>query len=73
MSLIQAIEDGDELAILIETRKIVAEQLNSCDNGHDLSSLSDKMVKLCERITELEKQQKPKRKTTLDAVRKIKK
>ena len=36
-------------------------------------SLADKMVKLCERITELEKQQKPKRKTALDAVRMVKK
>lgn len=73
MSLKQAIESGDELAILTETRKIVGAQLDACENGHDLSSLSDKMVKLCERITELEKQRKPKHKTALDAVRKVKK
>ena len=71
MSLMQAVDDGDELAILIETRRIVAEQMDACENGHDLSSLSDKMVRICERITELEKQRKPKRKTALDAVRKI--
>ena len=73
MNLIEAVEADDELSILIETRKIVANQLVNCDNGHDLSSLSDKMVKLSERITELEKQRKPKRKTTLDTVRKMKK
>ncbi|MBO7701970.1 MAG: hypothetical protein J6S36_03565 [Eggerthellaceae bacterium] len=73
MSMIRAVEGGDELAILIETRRVVAAQMDSCENGHDLSSLSDKMVKLCERITELEKQRKPKHKTALDAVRKIKK
>lgn len=73
MSLIDAVEEGNELDILIETRRIVAKQLVDCENGHDLSSLSDKMVKLSERITELEKQRKPKRKTTLDSVRKIKK
>jgi len=73
MSLIEAVKSGDELSILIETRLIVANELENCDNGHDLSSLSDKMVKLSERITELEKQQKPKRKTTLDSVRKVKK
>lgn len=73
MSMIRAVEDGDELAILIETRRIVAAQMDVCENGHDLSSLSDKMVKLCERITELEKQRKPKHKTALDSVRKIKK
>ena len=73
MSLIEAVKSGNELEILIETRLIVANELENCENGHDLSSLSDKMVKLSERITELEKQRKPKRKTTLDAVRKIKK
>lgn len=73
MSLKKAIEDGDELAILTETRRIVAKQMDACENGHDLSSLSDKMVKLCERITELEKQRKPKHRTALDAVRKVKK
>lgn len=73
MSLIEAVKSGNELEILIETRLIVAKELENCENGHDLSSLSDKMVKLSERITELEKQQKPKRKTTLDAVRKIRK
>ena len=71
MSLMQAVNDGDELAILVETRRIVAEQMDACENGHDLSSLSDKMVRICERITELEKQRKPKHKTALDAVRKI--
>ena len=73
MSLSEAVKNGNELEILVETRKKIASQIDECDNGHDLSSLSDKMVKLCERITELEKQQKPKRKTTLDAVRKIRK
>lgn len=73
MSLEQAVNSGDELDILLETRRIIAAQLDACENGHDLSSLADKMVKLCERITELEKQRKPKKKTTLDAVRKIKK
>ena len=71
MSLMQAVEDGDELAILIETRRIVAMQMDACENGHDLSSLSDKLVRICERITELEKQRKPKHRTALDAVRKI--
>lgn len=73
MSLIEAVEASDELEILIETRMIIAHRLADCDNDHDLSSLSDKMVKLSERITELEKQRKPKRKTTLDTVRKMKK
>lgn len=73
MSLDEKVSDGNELEILIEARKIIARQIDECENGHDLSSLADKLMKLCERITELEKQQKPKRKTTLDAVRKIKK
>lgn len=73
MSLIEAVESGNELEILIETRLIVANELANCENGHDMSSMSDKMVKLSERITELEKQRKPKRKTTLDSVRKVKK
>lgn len=73
MTLAEAVDSGNELSILIETRKKIAEQIDMCDNGHDLSSLSDKMVKLCERITELEKQQRPKRKTALDSVRKVRK
>lgn len=73
MSLAEAVKNGNELEILVETRKKIASQIDECDNGHDLSSLSDKMVKLCERITELEKQQKPKRKTALDSVRKVRK
>ena len=73
MTLIEAVGSGNELSILIETRKKIAEQMDTCENGHDLSSLSDKMVKLCERITELEKQQKPKRKTALESVRRAKK
>lgn len=71
MSLSEAITEGDELSILIETRKIIAAQMDACENGHDISSLADKMVKICERITELEKAQKPKRKTALDSVRRL--
>lgn len=73
MSLSDKVENGTELDILYETRRIIAEQMDACENGHDISSLADKMVKLCERITELEKQQRPKRKTALDAVRMVKK
>ena len=73
MTLAEAVNGGDELSILIETRRMIAAQMDECDNGHDLSSLSDKMVKLCERITDLEKQQKPKRRTALDSVRKVRK
>ncbi len=73
MSLEKVINEGSELDILYETRRLIAAQMDACDNSHDISSLADKMVKLCERITELEKQQKPKRKTALDAVRKVRK
>lgn len=73
MSLSDKVENGTELDILYETRRIIAEQMDACENGHDISSLADKIVKLCERITELEKQQRPKRKTALDAVRMVKK
>ena len=73
MSLYETIKEGSELDILYETRRLIAAQMDNCENSHDLSSLADKMVKLCESITELEKQQKPKRKTALDAVRMVKK
>lgn len=73
MSLYETIKEGSELDILYETRRLIAAQMDTCENSHDLSSLADKMVKLCERITALEKQQKPKRKTALDAVRMVKK
>lgn len=73
MSLYETIKKGSELDILYETRRLIAAQMDACENSHDLSSLADKMVKLCERITELEKQQRPKRKTALDSVRMVKK
>lgn len=73
MSLGETVESGNELEILYETRRIIAAQLDECDNSHDISSLADKMVKLCERITDLEKQRKPQKKTALDSMRRIKK
>lgn len=71
MSITQAVANGDELEILVETRRVIAEQMESCENGHDLSSLADKMVKISERITELEKQRKPARKTALESIRHV--
>lgn len=73
MSLGEAVNNGSELDILYETRKLIAEQMDACDNGHDISSLADKMVKICERITELEKQRKPSKKTALDSIRRTRK
>lgn len=72
-SIAEAVASGDELRILYATRRAVARDIDGCDSGRDMAALSNRMIELCERITELEKQQKPKRKTTLDAVRKIKK
>lgn len=68
-----AVASGDELRILYATRKVVADELQSCESGRDIAALSNRMIELCERITELEKQQKPKRKTALDSVRRMKK
>lgn len=68
-----AVASGDELRILYATRKVVADELQACESGRDIAALSNRMIELCERITELEKQQKPKRKTALDSVRRMKK
>ena len=73
MTISDAVAGGDELEILHETRRIIAAQMDACENGHDLSSLADKMVKISERITDLEKQRKPSKKTALDSIRRIKK
>ena len=72
-SIAEAVESGDELRILYATRRAVAADIDMCESGRDMAALSNRMIELCERITELEKQQKPKRKTALDSVRKIKK
>lgn len=72
-SIAEAVASGDELRILYATRRAVANDIDGCESGRDMAALSNRMIELCERITELEKQQKPKRKTTLDAVRKIRK
>lgn len=70
-SIAEAVASGDELRILYATRRVVASDLDACESGRDIAALSNRMIELCERITELEKQQKPKRKTALDAVRKV--
>lgn len=72
-SIAEAVASGDELRILYATRRAVASDLDSCESGRDIAALSNRMIELCERITELEKQQKPKRRTALDSVRKIRK
>ena len=71
--MIDVVENGDELEILVEARRTIAMQMDKCTNGHDLSSLSDKLVRICERITELEKQRQPRQRTALDDVRKVRK
>lgn len=71
MGLIETVENGDELEILKETRRAVAAQIDNCSNGHDLSSLADKMERLSARIASLERQRQLKRTTALDAVRKV--
>lgn len=71
MSVIQAVESGDELQILYATRRAVAVELESCDSGRDIAALSNRMIELCERITELEKSRKPKRKSALSAARAV--
>ena len=72
-TIAEAVESGDELRILYATRRVVASDLDECDSGRDIAALSNRIIELCERITELEKQQKPKRKTALDSVRKMRK
>lgn len=72
-SISEAVESGDELRILYATRKVVADELQTCDSGRDIAALSNRMIELCERITELEKQRKPSKKTALDSVRRIRK
>ena len=72
-SIASAVASGDELRILYATRRAVALDLDTCESGRDMAALSNRMIELCERITELEKQRKPKHKTALDAVRKVRK
>lgn len=71
VSISQAVASGDELSILYATRRAVAMELDSCESGRDMAALSNRIIELCERITELEKAQKPKRKTALDSVRRL--
>ena len=73
MSMFETVENGDELEILREARRTVAAQMDRCTNGHDLSALADKVMRISERITELEKQRGARKRTALDDVRRIKK
>lgn len=72
-TIAEAVKSGDELRILYATRRAVASEIDACESGRDIAALSNRLIELCERITELEKQRKPKHKTALDAVRMIKK
>ena len=53
--LLEAVEGGNELEILRQTRRIVAEQLAACESGRDIAALSKQMQDLTAKIVELEK------------------
>lgn len=72
-SISEAVESGEELRILYATRRAVAAEIDGCSSGRDMAALSNRIIELCERITELEKQQKPAKKTALDSIRRVRK
>ena len=73
MSMVDVVDHGDELEILKEARRTVAAQMDACTNGHDLSALADKVMRISERIGELERSRDKRKQTALDEVRKVRK
>lgn len=67
MSLVEAVESGDELVALEALRNALAVQLESCDSGRDYASLSLRLMGALNRISEI-KGKKPSAVSPLDEI-----
>ena len=67
--LTKATENGDELEMLVCLRLNLARELDMCESGRDIASLSKQYMDVSERIRELKKIKPKKRRTTLDDIR----
>lgn len=67
--LTQATENGDELEMLVCLRMNLAQEIDICESGRDIASLSKQYMDVSERIRELKKIKPKKRRTTLDNIR----
>lgn len=67
--LTRATEKGDELEMLVCLRMNLAQEIDICESGRDIASLSKQYMDVSERIRELKKIKPKKRRTTLDNIR----
>ena len=68
--LITATQNGDELEMLLTLREKLASELDTCESGRDIASLSKQYMDVSERIRELKKLKPKNRRTTFDDIRK---
>lgn len=70
MSLEEHAKRGDRYKTLCSLRDKLAQMIDCCDNGHDVSALSNQLTKVLADIDQMEKQNGSKRKqSALDKAR----
>lgn len=68
--LVDIAKNGDEIEMLKTLRLTLAQELDYCESGRDIASLSRQFVEVSSRITELEKLKPKERSTPLDRIKK---
>lgn len=68
--LTKATKDGDELEMLLCLRMGLAQEIDICESGRDIASLSKQYMDVSERIRELKKLKPKSRRTTLGDIKK---
>lgn len=70
MSISETAATGDRLETLYALREKLADAIDASTNGHDISALTNQMMRVLEEISELEKRQGAnKKQSALDKAR----
>ncbi|HCG61407.1 MAG TPA: hypothetical protein DEV22_03195 [Collinsella sp.] len=65
MNIVTAAAKGDRLETLKAMRELIARQLDSCESGRDMASLSKRLIEVMDEIDAIEADANP---TDMDAV-----
>lgn len=73
MSIEEAAKSGDKLQALYELRDKLAIMIDYCDNGHDVSALSNQFTRVLDQIADMEKAQAKgkRRKSSIEKAREL--
>ena len=69
-SLVDAVQDGDQLEMFESLRRQIADQIVSTESGRDMAALSKQFVEITEKIESIKKNRPDKeRRTSIDEIR----